>query len=184
MCFPISAKEQPEKQVLSGTFFGYVLCGGSIWKGDILVTDIGERENLEHVRNPRSHSQCQGGSHAREWRRIRFLSSQMDQSSWQEEITYSEHPPFFQDHPARGEELNDVLQGDSDGLQPLDPKRMASKPELISGVFLGDHIYHHAEPSVHVYVPHEGSIPISLGCIDVVRRTNTTIDGCIAGRSL
>ena len=29
-CFPISAKEQPEKQVLSGTFFGYVLYGGSI----------------------------------------------------------------------------------------------------------------------------------------------------------
>ena len=47
----------------------------------------------------------------------------------------------------------------------------------------GNDIYHHAEPSVHVYVPHEGSIPISLKCIDVVRWTNTTLDGCVAVKS-
>ena len=47
----------------------------------------------------------------------------------------------------------------------------------------GNHIYRHAEPSVNVYVPHEWSIPIPRKCIDVVKQTNTTIDGCIAGKS-
>ena len=111
------------------------------------------------------------------------LSSQMDQSSWQEEIWYSEHPPFFQDHPARGEEHNDVLQGESDGSQPLDQKADDIEARTDFWSISGDHVYRHVEPSVNVYVPHEGSIPIPLKCIDVVRWTNTTLDGCIVGKS-
>ena len=41
-----------------------------------------------------------------------FFLSQMDQSSWQGEIRYSENPPQFKDQPARGEEHKDVLQGE------------------------------------------------------------------------
>ena len=47
-------------------------------------------------------------------------ASQMEQSSWLEEIRYSEDPSQCQDHPARDEEHNDVLQGESDGSQPSD----------------------------------------------------------------
>ena len=47
---------------------------------------------------------------------------------------------FFQDHPARGEELNDVLQGESDGLQPLDQKAddIEARTDFwsVSGIFI------------------------------------------------
>ena len=60
----------------------------------------------------------------------------MDQSTWQEEIKYSENH-LMQDHPARGEVRNDVLQGESDGSQLSDNKHVTQKREMISGVFLG-----------------------------------------------
>ena len=111
------------------------------------------------------------------------LSSQMDQSSWQEDIKVSEHPPQIRItlHEARSPTM--FFKESRTVLSHWIKRRMTSKHEMISGVFSGNHISHHAEPSVHVYVPHEGSISISLKCIDVVRRTNTTLDGCIARKS-
>ena len=49
---PISAKDysrlhQSGKKVLPGIFVGYVQYAGSIWKGDIVVADIEELENLD-----------------------------------------------------------------------------------------------------------------------------------------
>ena len=49
---PVSAKDQSPlqqfgTQVLPGTFFGYVLYAGGIWKGDIMVTDIEELEQMD-----------------------------------------------------------------------------------------------------------------------------------------
>ena len=49
---PISATDQSRvhqfgKKVLPGIFFGCVLYAGGIWKGDILVADIDELENLD-----------------------------------------------------------------------------------------------------------------------------------------
>ena len=32
---------------MPGTFLGYVLYGGGIWKGDIVVSDIGELEQMD-----------------------------------------------------------------------------------------------------------------------------------------
>ena len=65
-----------------------------------------------------------------------YSLSLMDQSTWQEEIKYSENH-VMQNHPARGEVRNDVLQGESDGPQISDNKRVTQKREIISGVFLG-----------------------------------------------
>ena len=49
---PISAKDQSRlhpfgKKVLPGIFQAYVLYAGGIWKGDIMVADIEELENLD-----------------------------------------------------------------------------------------------------------------------------------------
>ena len=44
---------------------------------------------------------------------------------------------YVQEDPARGEVRNDVLQGESDGSQLSDNKRVTQKSEMISGVFLG-----------------------------------------------
>ena len=41
-----SRRHQFGKKVLPGIFVGYALIEGEIWKGDILVTDVEELENL------------------------------------------------------------------------------------------------------------------------------------------
>ena len=45
---------------------------------------------------------------------------QMEQSSCLEKNQVFRRSTSIRDHPARGEEYNDVLQGESDGSQPLD----------------------------------------------------------------
>ena len=49
---PISAKDQSGlhqfgPKVLPGIFLGYVLYAGGIWKGDIVVADIEELEQMD-----------------------------------------------------------------------------------------------------------------------------------------
>ena len=50
--YPISARDQPRllqfgKKVLPGIVLGYAFIAGGIWKGDILVADIEEVENMD-----------------------------------------------------------------------------------------------------------------------------------------
>ena len=64
---PISAKDQSRlhqfgKKVLPGVFQGCVLYAVSIWKGDILVPDIEELENLDALEIPKT--QCKGSDNA------------------------------------------------------------------------------------------------------------------------
>ena len=181
-CHPNSAKEQPEKQVLSGTLLWICVVWRKHLARDILVTDIEELEHLEHGRNARSHSQRKGGSHAREWKRIRiFFPDGSVKLAGRNQVFRTS--ASFQDHPCTRREAQRCPQGESDGFQPVDHKADDIEAGNDFGSISGNHIHHHAEPSVKVYVPHDGSIPISLKCIDVVRRTNTTLDGCIAGKS-
>ena len=58
---PISAKDisrlhQFGPKVLSGVFLGYVLYAGRIWKGDVMIADIEELEEMDaselHARRP------------------------------------------------------------------------------------------------------------------------------------
>ena len=73
------------------------------------------------------------------------------------------NPPSERNTLARGEEHNDVFQGELDGSLNHQTTRMTQKPGMISGVFSGNHIYrHHVEPRVELYVPKEGSLPVPL----------------------
>ena len=50
--YPISAKDQSRirqfgKKVLPGLFLGHALHAGGIWKGDIMVADVGELETMD-----------------------------------------------------------------------------------------------------------------------------------------
>ena len=54
-----------------------------------------------------------------------------------------------QDHPARGEEHNDVLQGASDGSQPLDQQADDAEARIDFWSISGSHICrHHFQPRV------------------------------------
>ena len=57
------------------------------------------------------------------------------------------------DHPARGEEHNDVLQGESDGSPPLDTQTDNGEARNNFRTVAGNEIYrHHVEPRVKLYV--------------------------------
>ena len=50
--YPISSRDQSRvhqfgKKVLPGIFLGYALTAGGIWKGDVLVADSEELENMD-----------------------------------------------------------------------------------------------------------------------------------------
>ena len=54
---------------------------------------------------------------------------------------------------------------------------------MISGVFRTTFIVHHGHPRFKLDVPKEGSFPIPLKNIDVVRRTNKTLDVLLESRT-
>ena len=73
-----------------------------------------------------------------------------------------------QEHPARGEEHNDVPQGESDGSQLSDHQTdyIEARNDLWS--ISRNYIYrHHDQPRVKLYVPNEGSFPTPRKHIDV-----------------
>ena len=111
----VSGKDQARLQqfgekVLLGIILGYALYAVCIWKGDIMVADSEELENLDvsqiHARRLNAQEVLMQKmlifSHAR---------SQMDQSklSWRDQVF--RRSTSNQDHPARREEHNDVLRG-------------------------------------------------------------------------
>ena len=88
----------------------------------------------------------------------------MEQSSWRKEIRV--FLKSIQNLPARGEEHNDVLQGESDVSQPSDLKTddVEARSE-----FWSISIYrHHVGPRGNLYVPNEGSFQIPLKTNDVL----------------
>ena len=88
-----------------------------------------------------------------------------------------------QEHPARGEEHNDVIQGEVGGSLPSDQQTDDTEARFGLWSISGNHIYrHHVQPRVKLYVPKEGSFPIPLKYFDVVRRTNTTLDVLLESR--
>ena len=77
---------------------------------------------------------------------------------------------LIQEHAARGETHNDVLQVEADGSNPETNKRMPQKPEMIFWRISGNLIYRHG------YSQHHSSLLTLSG------RTNTTSDVLPASR--
>ena len=64
---PITAKDQSRihqfgKKVQPGLFLGHALYAGRIWKGDILVADIGELETTDASEIYSKKTQCKGNN--------------------------------------------------------------------------------------------------------------------------
>ena len=110
---------------------------------------------FERVRNPCSKTQCEGGFHATE----RFF-------------------PLADGSVKLGRKTSsipniDVLQGESDGSQPLDDFWSIS----------GNHnCRHHVQHRAKLHAPKELSFPLPLKYVDVAKRTNTTMDLLLEGR--
>ena len=113
-----------------------------------------------------------------------YALSKMDQSRWQDGNQVFRKSTSIQEHPARGEEHQVVLQGESDGSQLSD--RQADDAEDRNDVWSisGNLIFrHHVQEKVQkFYAPNEGSFPIPLKYIDVVRRTSTPLNVLLESR--
>ena len=75
------------------------------------------------------------------------------------------------------------LRGESDGSQPSDTPTDDGEARNDFWTIAGNYICgHHVEPRVNLYVPNEESSPIPVQNIDLVRRTNTTLDVLLESR--
>ena len=126
---------------LAGIFLGCVLYAGGIWKGDIMVADIEEVEEMdasERIRTPRQRLNAKELS--RRWKvTILYSRSQKEQLKSLEEINVWEHPP--QSGIVQNEERNKKFFEENQMnslLQPLfkrTPHAMMRKLKMISGPF-------------------------------------------------
>ena len=164
---PISAKDLSRRhqfgpKVLSGIFLGYALDAGRIWKGDVLVADIEELEEMDaseiHARslNAKEVLTTMKGN--------KFIFPVADGtvkiSGGDQRLRTS---TLIRDRPERGEK-QEILRGKSDGFSSTAPHQDDStlddaeaKNDFWS--VTGDFIY-----------------PIPLKYIDVTRNTQTSLD--------
>ena len=152
---PISAKDQSRlhqfgAEVLPGIFLGYALYAGRIWKGDIVVADIEELEEMDapelHVRRLNAKEvltpQRSGNLHIP-------CSRRNGQNPWGEQRLRTS--TVTRDRPERGEE-EEILQGKSDELHsptPLQDDSTRDDEEAKSDFWTitGEFIFrHHVEP--------------------------------------
>ena len=106
--------------VLSGIFPGYALYAGRIWKGDVMVADSEELENFGRVTKFMLEDSVRKRSSCRKMVNISSSRSKMALSNCLGESRVFRRSTSIQDYPARIEEHNDDLQGESEGSQPLE----------------------------------------------------------------
>ena len=181
----ISAKDQSRlhqfgPKVLPGIFLGYVLYAGGIWKGDIVVADIEELEEMDaseiHARrlNAKEVLTPMKGDNL-------YSQSRMEQSKHLGGDRHLKTSTLIRDHPERGKE-QEVFRGKSDGLSsptPLQDDSTRDDAEAKNDFWsvTGDFIYrHHVEPRVKLYMPREASFLIPVKYIDVTRTTDASLD--------
>ena len=168
-----------EKKVLPGIFLGYVLYAGGIWKGDILVVNLEELEemdaseihakglNAKEVILPKRDEKCKFP--VADGKVLLYGGDQVMRTS-----------TLILNQPVRGESRQDFID-ESKGSPPTMYFR-ESYPDAgearddfwsISGDFIN---CHHVEPRVELNTPWEESFPIPLKYVDIIRVTHTTLD--------
>ena len=180
---PNSAKDtsrlhQFGPKVLPGIFLGCVLYAGRIWKGDTMVADI---EELEELDASELHAKRLNAKEVlTPMRGDIFIFPVADGAV---KISGEDHDlrtsTLIRDRSDRGEEQGN-LRGESEGSSSssrqdssLDDGEAKGDFWTISGAFI---YRHHVEPRVKLYVPTEESFSIPLNYIDVTRTIDTTLD--------
>ena len=159
-CHPILAKDlsrlhQFGPKVWPGFFLGHVLYAGGIWKGDILVADI---EELEQVDASERHARRLNAKEVlTPMRGDNFMFPVADGtfklSGGDQRLRTA---TSIRDRPDRWEE-QDNLRGESEGSSAT-PRQDSSWYDVS-----GDFVYrHHVETRGKLYVPTEESFPIPL----------------------
>ena len=180
-----SAKDQSRlhqhgPKVLPGTFLGYALHAGGIWKGDMMVADI---EELEEMDASELHARSLNAKEVLTLQRSgNFIFPVADGTvkifGRDQRLRTS---TLTQDPLERGEEQQ-ILQGYSDEWYTPshvqeDSTRDDEEAKNDFWTVTGEFIYrHHVEHRVNLYMPKEATFPIPTKYIDVTRNTHTSLD--------
>ena len=177
---PISAKDlsrlhQFGPKVLPGIFLGYLLHAGGIWKGDILVADIEDLEQMDASEIYAKRLKAKEVLSPMSGEKFIFpIADGTVKLSGEDQVLRTS--TLIRDSPDRGEEIENLLR-ESDGSPPQDSSPSDGEARNDFWPISGNYIYrHHVDPGVKLYVPREQSFPIPLRCIDVTRATSTTLD--------
>ena len=181
--YPISAEDQSRihqfgKKVLPGSFLGYALYAGGIWKGNMMVADIEELETMDASEIYSKKTQRKGSNISPKMENFYFAvpDGRIKVIGGDQELRIS---TLIRDHPIREESRRDFL-GESEGSLPPPPQD--SLPDAGGAIndfwsMSGNFIYrHHVEPRVKLYSPREESFPGPLKYIDVSRTAHTNLD--------
>ena len=156
----ISAKDQSRihqfgKKVLPGLFLGYALYAGGIWKGDILVADIGELETMDASEIYSKRLNAKEVIFPKQGEFIfPIADGRINLSGGDQDLRTS---TLIRDRPIRGESHVDFL-GESEGSLPPPHDSFLDAGEAINDFWSmsGNFIYcHHVEPGVKLYSPRE-----------------------------
>ena len=96
-----------------------------------------ELETFGCVRNPCSNDSSHRKLSCQRKEKVSNSLSQMEQLSWQEEIRYSAHPPYFKITLKEEWSTTVFFKESQTDLNHQTSRRMTLKPETISGVFFG-----------------------------------------------
>ena len=171
---PITAKDQSRihqfgKKVLPGLFVGYALYAGGIWKGDVLVADLGMLETMDasEIYSKRLNAKEVIFPKQGEFF-FPIADGRIKTPGRDQELRTS---TLVRLRPIQGESNIDFL-GESEGSLPQPHDSLPDAGEAINDFWSmsGSFIYrHHVEPRVKLHSPREESFPIPLKYIDVTR---------------
>ena len=147
-------------------------CGG-LWKGNILVADIGELENLDASEIYARRLNAKEVLSPKGVNFFKFPIADGTAKLFGRDDEFREPTPR-QEQLAGSEDLRGELQGKSERSPPKETKDDAEARNHLRSME-GDFIYrHHVEPRVQLFVAEEQTFRIPLKYIDVTRT------GCVA----
>ena len=186
---PISPIDQSRihefgKQVLLGLFLDYVLYAGRIWKGDILVADLEELDEMDASDIHAKRLNAKRGGKAWKWWRIHVPSRGWNSKTfWWRSGTEHIH---FDTEPTNSWDCHHDFLWESEGspfaqhFQDSFPDAAEARNDFwsMSGGFKWRH---HVEPRVKLYSPREASFPTPLN-YNWLHEGHSHDLGCIAGK--
>ena len=181
----VSAKDQSGlhqfgAKVLPGVFLGYALYAGGIWKGDIMVADIEELEEMDaSVIHARRLNAKEVFTPQRSGNFIFPVADGTVKIFGREQRLRTSTLTW--ERPKRVQE-QEILQGKSDEVQSPnllqdDSTRDDEEARSDFWTITGEFIYrHHVEPRVKLYMPQEETFLVPMKYIAVTRTTYTSLD--------
>ena len=177
---PISAKDIPRLHQfgpLPGVFLGYVLCAVRIWKGDIMIADIEELEEMDASEIHARRLNAKEVLTPKKWK-LHILSRRWKgQNLWVRPASENIHLNLglagTRRRTGSSSQMNKILQPNFKTTRRGMMRETKHDFWSITREFI---FRHHVVPRVKLYVPREESFPIPMKYIDVTRTTQTSLD--------